>query len=340
MFATVRTVSNNPNTLAQFNTIQAAIDASFSGDTVYVHGSSTPYGGFNLTDKRLTIIGPGWSPVQNFMPFKATINSAVNIAGPGCKNSEIQGLYFQLTVSINTTRPDSLRFIRNQFGSAIYFFQAALFSGYVFQGNWFDGSWLSAGAGVSFQNFLFQNNIFYSTSTNGSLYGFLTCTNVLLDHNLWYGPSTGSSICFGSSCSHLTLTNNIFVHRDAATNNTLSTFNNNITFNAGVNNPWAVNGNLGDASNIAGQDPQMVSQVQVNNGADDPLLDFTIAAGPANNTGSDTKDMGLLYDPSGSLNWANCRMSRLPFIYSMYINNPTIAAGGTLTVQVEARKNN
>src|SRR6266536_5473948 len=83
MYATGRTVSNNPNTLAQYNTIQAAIDASSSGDTVYVHGSSTPYGGFNLNNKRLTIIGPGWSPVQNFMPFKATISSAVNIAGIG-----------------------------------------------------------------------------------------------------------------------------------------------------------------------------------------------------------------------------------------------------------------
>src|SRR4249919_2132294 len=59
-FATVRTVSNNPNTLAQFNTIQAAIDASLSGDTIYVQGSPTRYAGFVIQDKRLTVIGPGW----------------------------------------------------------------------------------------------------------------------------------------------------------------------------------------------------------------------------------------------------------------------------------------
>jgi hypothetical protein len=78
----------------------------------------------------------------------------------------------------------------------------------------------------------------------------------------------------------------------------------------------------------------------VNTGNNNPLLDFTIAAGPANSTGTDGKDMGLLYDPTGILNWSNSRMSRIPYIYSMVISNPTISPGGTLNVQVEARKNN
>jgi hypothetical protein len=68
-------------------------------------------------------------------------------------------------------------------------------------------------------------------------------------------------------------------------------------------------------------------------------LNFIIAAGPANNSGTDGKDMGLLYD-AGMLNWSNSRMSRIPFIYNMVISNSTIAPGGTLNVQVEARKNN
>ena len=91
------------------------------------------------------------------------------------------------------------------------------------------------------------------------------------------------------------ITNNILVHRDAGTNNTLSTFNNNITFNAGINNPWAVNGNTGAAANnVEGQDPQMAGPGSVNSGTNNPLLDFTIATGPANNSGTDSKDMGLL----------------------------------------------
>ena len=126
----------------------------------------------------------------------------------------------------------------------------------------------------------------------------------------------------------------------AASGNSFSTFNNNITFNTGVNNPWAVNGNIDGGGNVENQDPQMVDQAAVNAGTNNPLLDFTIAAGAANNSGSDGKDMGLLYDVTGSLNWTISRGSRLPYIFSMNIVNPTIAQGGTLTVEVEARKNN
>ena len=84
----------------------------------------------------------------------------------------------------------------------------------------------------------------------------------------------------------------------------------------------------------------MVDQTAVNAGTNNPLLDFTIPAGPANNSGSDGKDIGLLYDAVGSLNWTTSRGSRLPFIFSMNITNPTIPVAGTLNVVVEARKNN
>jgi hypothetical protein len=341
IYGTVRTVSNNPANLAQYNTIQAAVNASSSGDTILVHGSPVRYAGFTITDKRLTIIGPGWAPMQNFSAFKATVDD-ITINGVNSKHTEIQGMNVFMTVSINTSNPDSLRFIRNQFESAIYLGHAGTYRGYVFEGNWFDEAWLSAGAGVYVLNFLFQNNLFYATTTNGNLYGFTNAQNVLFDHNLWYGPGGSSTApCFGSASKNMLFTNNIFVHRNAATFNTLSVFNNNITFACGVNNPWdAAYSNSDGGGNIANQDPLMVSQAQVNAGTNDPLLNFTIASGPANNSGSDGKDMGLLYETTGSLNWTNSRLSRLPFIYSMNLTNPTVAPGGTLNLQVEARKSN
>ncbi len=316
MYATVRTVSNNPNSLAQYSTIQTAVNASSNGDTIYVQGSNTRYAGFNITDKWLVVIGPGWAPTQNFLGFKATVDTIV-INGANSRHTEIQGLDIFMTVSINTGHPDSLRFIRNQFESAIYFIQAGTYVGTVFQDNWFDEAWVSASAGTSFTNFVFQNNIFYGISTIGNVLGFLYCTNVLFDHNLWYGPSgTNTSPCFGSACRNLLLTNNIFVHRNAATNNTLSVFNKNITFGAGVNNPWdSTYSNSNAGGNIANQNPQMFNQDSVNAGHNNPLLNFTIAAGPADNSGTDNKDMGLMYDPIGILNWSNSRMSRIPYIY-------------------------
>ena len=345
-FATVRTVSNNPSTLAQYNTIQAAITASASGDTIYVHGSPTRYAGFTITDKRLTIIGPGFAPAQNFMAFKAVIETAVVITGVNSKKTEIQGLDFALSFGVGivgggTNIPDSLRIIRNQFEAAFYFNVSTTFNGYVFQDNWFDDAFISAPAQTVITNFVFQNNLFYCTTTNGNVTGFLTTANVLFDHNLWYCPAgTIIAPCFGGGSKSMLFTNNIFVHRNAATNNTLSVFTKNITFGAGVNNPWDSAYQNSGSGNIVNQDPQMVSQTQVNGGTNDPLLDFTIAAGPANNAGTDGKDLGLLFDAAGILNWTNSRMSRLPFIYSMNISNSTVPAGSTLSVQVEARRNN
>jgi len=336
MYATVRTVSNNPGSLAQYSTIQAAVNASSNGDTIYVQGSASRYNGFNITDKRLTVIGPGWLPLQNFLAFKAIVDTIV-ISGNNSKNTEIQGLDVFMTVTINTH--DSVRFIRNQFESAIYL-PTGTYNGLVFQDNWFDEAWLSASAGVNVINILIQNNILYATTTNGNFMSLTNSQNILFDHNLWYGPSgTNTAPCFAGISKNLLFTNNIFVHRNAASGNTFSVFNKNITFGAGVNNPWdSIYSNSG-AGNIANQDPQMFNQDSVNAGHNNPLLNFTIAAGPANTSGTDGKDMGLMYDPVGILNWSNTRMSRIPYIYSMNISNPSIAPNGTLSVQDEARKN-
>src|SRR5687768_4611344 len=341
MFATVRTVSNNAGTIAQYATIQAAVNASVNGDTIYVHGSSVQYAGFTITDKRLVVIGPGWSPMQNFMAFPASVFD-MSINGSGSSNTEIQGLHFVTGVSITSfSHPDNLRFFRNHFGSTVLIGTGSFtYTGFIFENNWFDGAGLSVPPGCFFTNFLIRNNIFYCASGNTSASGLFNSTFVIFDHNLFYGPASGTTNVFGSNCRGLLLTNNIFVRRNAAANNTQSVFNNNITFNAGVNNPWdAVYGNTG-SGNIEGQDPQMVSQAAVNAGTNNPLLDFTIATGPANNSGTEGKDLGLLYEAVGSLNWNYSRMSRLPFVYSMNISNPSIPAGDTLSVQVEARKHN
>ena len=343
--ATVRTVSNNPSTLAQYNTIQAAINASASGDTIYVHGSPLDYAGFTMTDIRLTIIGPGWGPDKNF-PFTARVG-AVTITGALSSNSEFHGLTFIAAFNAYTgTHPDGLKFYRNEIQNYIYLQGSTpnLYKDYVFQGNFFNTGTINGTNGSTFTNILVQNNIFLGSNYGtANVYSLTVCSNVLFDPTLWYTAAVSPTVCFSNDCRNLLLTNNIFVERNAAANTSFCTFNNNITFNAGVNNPWAVNNNSNAGGNVENQDPQMADQVSVNNGTANPLLNFTIAAGPANNSSSDTptpKDMGLLYDATGSLNWTNSRTSRIPYIYSMNISNPTISAGGTLNVQVEGRKSN
>lgn len=346
--ATIRTVSNVPSTLAQYNTIQAAVDASNNNDTVYVHGSPNAYSSFTITNKKITVIGPGWAPDKN-LPFTANV-PGMTITGAAAAGTEIQGLVVTSTIDINTAHPDNLRFIRNYFtgGQLIYVSQGSTtYIGYLFEGNVFDNSYIQTSSTSStYQNFLFQNNYFYNSGccVSSQINGFFNSVNVLFNHNLFFGPSTGVRNVFAQNCRFLTITNNIFVRMDASDQNSSSTFNNNITFypagSTAPADPWTINSNINSGGNVSNQDPQMVAQSSVNAGTNNALADYTITAGPANNAGSDGKDIGLLYDATGSLNWTVSRASRLPFVYSMNIINPTIPQGGTINVQVEARKNN
>ncbi|MBX2897448.1 MAG: hypothetical protein KF763_18540 [Cyclobacteriaceae bacterium] len=355
--ATVRTVSSNPSTIGQFSTIQAAIDASADSDTVYVYGSPNVYAGFDIVDKRITVIGPGWAPDKN-LPLSAIVNG-VNIrnspAGGSPDGSELHGLIFvsTATLSRNAVTGDfgvnNIRIIRCQFNLNIEFQLAA--SGFLFEGCLFY-HYLNFSSST-YQNFLFQNNMFFfNTGAVSFMVNSLTnSVNVRFDHNLFYSNnnSGGSTIAlFSSNCRFLTLTNNIFNQVNAGLNLSFSTFSNNITNNITLNSanaisnatPWAVNSNVDGGGNIANTSPAMADQAIINGNNGSPLLNFTIASGPANNSGSDGKDLGLLFDAVGSLNWTNSRNSRLPRIFSMNITTPTVTPGGNLSVTVEARKSN
>lgn len=354
-FATVRTVSNTPATLGQFNTIQAAIDASADSDTVYVYGSPNIYAGFTILDKKITVIGPGWSPDKN-LPLLAMVAGAIlrnSPAGGSPDGSELHGIIFTSSVSLSQNAVggdfgvNNVRVIRCQFNSNTEIVLGA--SGFLFEGCIFY-SYLNFGGSNTFQNFLFQNNLFYQSSsfminqlTNG--------VNIRFDHNLFTSNNNsggGTYSIFATNCRFITLSNNIFNQVNAGNNLSLSTFNNNITNNITLNSanatanatPWAVNSNVDGGGNVANTSPGMFDQTIINGNNSSPLLNFTIASGPANNSGSDGKDMGLLFDTTGSLNWTNSRNSRLPRIFSMNITTPTVTPGGNLSVTVDARKSN
>lgn len=345
--ATIRTVSNFPANVAQFNDIQAAINASSSGDTVYVHGSPNSYNGFTITDKSLVIIGPGYSPNKQ-LPFTAVVPTST-IVGTLSSGTEIQGLDFSGILNMATGGGiNNIRILRNHFrcGQGVSFqcCTPGTYTGYIFEGNWFDNAQIRTDnpPATNLVNFIIQNNIFIESGAcvGGNFSGFTNASNVLIDHNLFYGNGSSPRDVFAGNSRFLMITNNIFVRRDAANQNSFSTFNNNITFNSGNDLPWTVNSNTNGGGNVSAQSPQMAAQASVDAGTNNPLLDFTIAGGPADNSGSDGKDMGLLYDPTGSLNWTNTRTSRIPYIFSMNITTPTVAPGGNVSVTVESRRSN
>lgn len=101
--------------------------------------------------------------------------------------------------------------------------------------------------------------------------------------------------------------------------------------------PWLNDANIDGGGNIANQDPQLTDMAAILVNANNPLLDFSITSGPANNSGSDGKDMGLLFDAATSTNWIFARNALLPFVKTLNILNPTLSPGGTLNVKIEAK---
>ncbi|MCC6836274.1 MAG: hypothetical protein IT213_14900 [Cytophagales bacterium] len=359
LHATVRTVSNNPDNLGQFNTIQAAIDASADSDTVYVYGSPNAYAGFTILDKKITVIGPGWAPDKN-LPHTVTVNTPTAIrdspAGGSPNGSELHGLIFSNPVILSRNQvagdmsTNNIRIVRCTFNSSLNFELGA--TGILVEGCIFYNT-LNFNGAATYQNFLFQNNMFFfpvggiSTQVNN----LTNSVNVRFDHNLFYSTNNGGGgnvFMFGGNSRFVSFSNNIFNQANVSSSVSFSTFNNNITNNITLNSanatgnatPWDVNSNVNSGGNVANTNPGMVDQTAVNAGNSSGLLNFTIAAGPANNSGSDGKDMGLLYDATGSLNWTNSRNSRLPRIFSMDITTPTVTPGGNLNVNVNASKSN
>lgn len=63
--ADILTVDNRPGRAADFDNLQAAVDAAISGDTIYVIGSEFSYGNVTVSTPNLTLFGPGYLLEQN-----------------------------------------------------------------------------------------------------------------------------------------------------------------------------------------------------------------------------------------------------------------------------------
>lgn len=323
--ATIHTVSNIDSS-AQFTTIQAACDASQSGDSIYVSPSIYNYDGFSINDKKLAVFGPGWNPFAG----KTTNINGCSLNGIGASGSELHGLFFYSNISINTAGINDIIIRRNRI-TGIWF--SGSVRDYIIEGNWFVGG-LSNVTSAIFSDLVIRNNIFFECGLYG-MYGDST----IIEHNLFYGRPY---LVFGYS-SHLIFSNNILqlgcANGVEGNSTNFSVFNNNITY--GIDNiiPWNSNNNIDFGGNIAGKNPQMVDEASVDADVNDPLLDFTIKKGPANNAGSDGLDMGLLYDKGKVTNWNYSRAAHLPYISELNITDQNILIDGYIHFSGKAKGN-
>jgi hypothetical protein len=155
--ATVRTVSNHPNSPGQYTTVAAAIAASAIGDTIYLHGTEINYGNFSF-NKQLTFIGSSHNP-QNQNTSRSIVGTITLQAGSG--GSRIIGLVLGRVENGSAATPN-VTVSRNYITDQLYI-----------TGN--SGSWQV------------ESNIFVSTSTNINHNLAGGCTNWVVVKNVFNG---------------------------------------------------------------------------------------------------------------------------------------------------------
>jgi len=356
LFATVIVVSNQAGIGVNFSNLQAAANAAQSGDTIHVQPSPIAYAGFQYLDKKLTIFGAGFKPDKDLgmqsIIISMLVGDQANIPGSP-SGSSFEGIIFDGTVQIGYQFTGSLGLSNISFRRCEFrgtpgfstlrfgFVSNQVFSNILIESCYFNNSELAMhNPSVNISNVVIRNNVFRTSLNNRSISGFENASNVLVDHNLFY--ANAQRVCF-SNCRFLLISNNVFINHDAVGSSIAfglsnSTFNNNITFGGTNLAPWTMQGNINGGGNIENQDPQIAAGTALlsTSQPDNPLLDFSIAAGPANNAANDGKDMGLLFDNNTSINWNFARNALLPYVKTMNITNPTLAPGATLNVNIIA----
>jgi len=325
--ATVYTVSNLPGQPAQFTTIQAAVDASSAGDTIYVTGSSVFYNESVILNRRLTVIGPGYaSPLSPSAHINQilldTIPSVSGGSGSkfiGLQLDQLYGYYSGVTHTNITVERCHLQYVLIASGQTepqSWTIMHCYIVGYL----------QCATNGALTANI--SNNIFYEPASIGS--AGLT-SNVLISNNIFIG--NGASTSF-SDLNNAVISNNIFWGTTpVGTGMANCAFNNNITYQTPDNNiPYGTNVGSG---NLVGVNPQFTN-------APTQALSFTynyrlLPGSPGENAGTDGTDIGIYGGPSPMPNQTG--VPRIPTVTQFILENTTIGEGGSLNVQLKARKN-
>ncbi len=323
--ATVITVSNNINSPGQYNNLQAAVNAASNGDTIYVHGSPTNYGGA-VIKKRLTLIGTGHKPnkVNTLVSQLGTITLDTVSAVSGASGTKIIGFSLNgVTGYGGTGGTKNIRISRN------YFVAGGTKAVVTSKGWTFENNIIGSGS-VNVKNnasIIFRNNIFdnsYILSSNQP--------TVIISNNIFLG---GSPLTAFSLVSNALIANNIFSGsspKGTSTDN--NTFSNNITYQTAYDTiPFGTNIGSG---NIIAKDPKY-KNVTANNFS--YAFDFALdTISPGLNAGTDGKDVGIY---GGAMPFVDMTGSpAIPQIKSLGILNPLIPAGDSLRIIIKANKQN
>lgn len=309
--ATVRTVSNAVGQPAQYTTIQPAITASSPGDTIYVMGSGTQYSGATL-DRPITLIGAGYAPpAPAFGTNIYTVSLTAAGSGSRVMGIEVPYIFYQYgnNVTVERCRLENLYMgpgLSNNVIRHCYLAYADLGmpASALIANNIFHTSGYLINSATS--SLIITNNLFIGYS----VYALNAISNALITNNVFWGSTP-----VNASVTNCTFTKNI----------TYQTNNNVIPYgsNAGTGNQINVNPYFTNAPNIA-----------VNYAYNYDLLPFSTG----NNAGTDGTDIGTYggVAPMPGLGG----VPRIPRVTQFDLQYSVVPQGGSLNVQVKAKKIN
>jgi len=292
-------VNNTPGVDADFTSFTAAQDSVAAGDTLYIEGSPTSYGGFELT-KRLVLIGPGIflndNEISQASKQTAIINNSwIHAGAAGCV---ITGLHFS-------------GYLLNQASNVV------ITRNYVYEGNY--------GISVAYNadnlhDIVVSQNFCNRISMNNNVRDVLIFGNIVTDYigmgtnaDNFTGVIKNNTVANKIEAVHAEIKNNIIYKPDGGGYKVLtgSTFSYNLF--AGTTVP-------GGIGNVANVDMDAVFTDFANKNVDN---DFTLKAdSPAAGAGENGTDCGAF---GGDQPYVLSGIPGVPHIYEAII--PTSTSG-------------
>ena len=314
--ATIRTVSNNTNSPAQYTSIATAITAAANGDTILVTGSPISYGSPSI-NKQLTLIGAGHNNGGPSSQFDNVFFTT------GSSNTVMIGFYCPNTVSLNnyTDVINGLRIERCRVANMLTSVYNTPSHNLTVRNCIVTGN-ITLGPGSN--NVLITNNLIRGTLSVSSP------TNMVISHNLFFNTAAGDAM---TNISAAIISDNIFWGRTpvhASLNNCV--FNNNITYQTSNDViPFGTNTGTG---NLTGVNPMFVNAPDRSGNL---TYDYNLQSGsPGHNAGVDGTDIGVFGGISAFIDLTG--RARIPLVTTLTILNSSIGQGGSLNVVFSGTK--
>ncbi len=334
--AGIITVNNNtnlPGTPGQYASVQDAIDAANSGDTLMIQGSPIPYNVDVKITKTLVLIGPGYNP-QTDNGFIADFSGHQIEFGISSSNSKLIGLSNILISYTNIFAVSNFLFSRclitgGSFGTDDV---PVIVSNISIENCIVEGGCYLKSTPVTFKNNIFTKSswLIQSMGDNSKSVPHLLKNNLFLClSNTAWSPGW---------CNNAIFENNIFFNCFPGDGNIACAFNNNYVFGT-KSLPYGTNIGSGNISNQ--------TSVFLNYLCEDDFMSFNfrpLAGSVIINAGTDGTDIGPTGGGKNIYNYATpyplTGEPPIPQIQKVTMPSSSCPQGGTLNVTVKARKHN